>query len=339
MGSGTVAEFNQFNPPTTQDIIVQTIASDNIFLNSIPKRTINTDRLEWWLETEEDTSVGARAINGTFNEGSGQINKQNATVKLYGGHMDLDKVLVETDVNGLVGRKLDMKLRSLGIKLTHDMIYGDSSTNPNEVNGLYRLLAESNDFYTGLGNIMIADTASMPTLSDRDKAMARAIDDAPAGLQITSLNVGKLTYALDQAIARMPVKPDMILCGSQMRLLLKMALNESKLVTVTQDMFGQNITLYDGIPIVQLPKYANGTDIMAFNETSPDGSSHKDCGSILLAKFGTGSYYSMFMNNNVQVLPARLKENNTEYRWTIEFNVNHYIASYDSVYRIAGIRR
>ena len=336
-----IDEHAGFNSPERQERIVQLIADSNLLLQNIPMKDITSDRYVWWQETSLDTSVGPRAINSNFNEGSAKFNEQTANLKIYGSTLQVDRHLLETDNGNQAAAKMDAKIKSTLFRITNDMIHGDPSTTPEEMNGMFRLIAEGNNFYTGLGNYpLIHSGIAGITTAQLNRAVGFGVNNAAAGVIVTAsaANRALLVEAIDRAIERGPGQFDMMIMPGRVKQIIKQAMRESGSMLESVERWGIPLESYGNIPIVVLPKFPDGGSIMDFNELSPDGATSSACASILLVKFGMEEYYYAVRKNDFQVMPFEKVSGTVFYQGEVEVKLNQIVARPDSVIRIGGIR-
>lgn len=341
----TGTEVSQYAEPVVQDALVRAIQGDSDLLQflNVPGNyeDVNSLKYRFWRQTGEDTSIGYRKIGAPFTSGETKLDPSDKHLTICGTHLDVDKVLYQSmGEKGAkyVSEQIVTKLDSLGRKLTRDIISGDANATPGAVNGINKELAIGNQYFISVAKELI-DSTSVPSAADRQKSVGFGVNWAAAGLQMnTAANRAILGEFIDIGISRMLSRPDAIVTGAGGRRILKKLMHETPSMFAPLELFGKNVDSYDNIPIIQVPKNFDRSEIVDFNELSPDGTTNTDCTSIYLIKFGFGQNYGAIRNGGVMVSEPKLLDDGVTLRWTVEYLFNHILFNYDSIIRIGGIR-
>ncbi len=181
------------------------------------------------------TTAAGRALNSEYTAGEALRTKRTTDIKIFGGSFEVDRVLEGTAAKSEIAFQLDQKTKAT-TNLIHNMIInGDNETNTAEFDGLDVLLTDTDTEYEPTASIEIYNAAKI-----KDNAATFALE-------------------LDTMISKLNSKPDMLLVNARTKLLLNAVAREMGAYTQTQDAFGAQVDRYNGIPIVDLENYYNGT--------------------------------------------------------------------------------
>lgn len=146
----------------------------------------------------------------------------------------------------------------------------------------------------------------------------------------------KFLEFLDANIQDIQGGPDVIICnGTFIARLTSIARAYISILNV-QDIYGnnQNITTYNGIPLINAGYASNGSSlVLPFNEE--EGSS-SDCSSVYLVKFGEAEDVSLATNVGMDVKDMGVQ--GTSYLTLIEFDVDLVVLNAKAVKRLRGLR-
>ncbi len=223
------------NDPLKAGIIEQIAMSSNL-LNALTFEEINGSAVSYTREGVLP-SVGARGVNEAYTEDAGQTEELKVGLKIIGGDLDVDKFTIETMGTDIRTTKISQKVKSFAGFVEKLLIKGDEATNPKEFNGLQAILGST------AGNQVIANHAT------------------GAGLSLTKL---------DEAIDAVQGANMILLNPALKRRLITASRNTSVggHIGFTEDTFGNRVTTYAGIPLVEIWKDNTETDILGFTEGS-----------------------------------------------------------------------
>lgn len=245
----TLLEAAKMAPPQEAVYIEEYAASSDV-LQFIPFREAPGNALPY---NREHTlpGVGFRGVNEGYTESTGVINPQVEVCRLFGGDLDVDRSVVDSQGDRVRSAHELLKVKSLAASWTKHFIKGDSSTNPRVFDGLQRRL-------TG----------------------TQLISNAAAGAAL-SLN------KLDEAIDAVDGASAIVLSKGMRRRLTQASRNTSVggFISYEADAFGRRLAMYADLPLLVVDQDEEDTDILGFTETSPDGSSSTACTSIYVVSF------------------------------------------------------
>lgn len=192
--------------------------------------------------------ISFRGINEGYREDAGETVPFAESTKIFGGDLDVDTSLVRQHGEMIRAQRENMKARAMALKFERTFIKGDSSFNSREFDGLQQ-------------RIPINPVTSQLVLAGGIEATPSAGGDP---LRLT---------ALDWARKRTRNATHWIM-NQYMCLLLTEAARAtgvSGFINYTSDQFGRPVTMYAGLPIIELDEDAQGNMILPFEEEAPGG--------------------------------------------------------------------
>lgn len=271
----------------------------------------NASELQKKIDRWKDLpGVGFRRLNEGYSESTGTTEQIMETLSILGGDFDIDKVILDakntiTDPRAL---QLKMKLRAMAYQFNDTVINGDQAVDPKSFDGLK------------------VRVAALPA--------SQTIDNGGVGVDITranrTANAHLFLDILDEAIAAMDGKPDLILMNRSVRLAFKSILRRADLLDHTQDRFNRKIDAYDGIPFLDLGYKADqATQVI---DDDFDGTTNNT--SMFLLKFGAEEYFGGLQMHDIQTTEIGELESKPAKRWRIEWPVGIAIWNPRSVVRV-----
>ena len=193
--------------------------------------------LAYTYQFELTPSVAAgRAINSEYTPGEALRDEKTTHLKVFGGSYKIDRVVANTSAKQLseVEYQSKKKVDATINYFHHMLINGNEEDNALEFDGLATLLEGT-------------DT-----------------EDA-TGIDVTTMDSTKanqLVAKIDELIAKLVRKPDMIITNSKGKIKLAEAARHLGYFTSSEDAFGRKASFYDGIRIVDAGKYFNGSTLV-----------------------------------------------------------------------------
>ena len=182
-----------------------------------------------------------RKINSEYTAGEALRTTKAINLKIFGGAFEVDRVLEATAAKSEISFQLEQKSKAVSNKFHNDFINGKSTakgkadTDTTPFDGL-------NVLCTGLSTEYKPDTAI-------DLSTAAAIKE----------NAEAFTFELDTWLATLSQKPDALLCNSKLATAIKHVAKIMGYYTQSETAFGKKADAYDGITIVDMGKYYNGS--------------------------------------------------------------------------------
>ncbi|HUT43990.1 MAG TPA: hypothetical protein VMW95_06610 [Desulfobacterales bacterium] len=219
--------------------IMELYARNSDLMMSLPFETISGNALTFQRE-QTLPSVGFRGVNEAFDESTGKTDKITESLAIAGGDLDVDKFIVDTGGPGQRQIQEAMKIKSLALSMTKELIKGDVTSDHKSFDGLQLRLLGNQRISAGV-NGTTSGTLSLHKLDE----LIDAVEDPTALLMNKSIRRRMATAARTTGVGGY--------------------------ITYTLDQFGRRVTEYNSLPILIVDKDETNTDIMAFNETTPGG--------------------------------------------------------------------
>ncbi|MDJ0677596.1 MAG: hypothetical protein QNJ36_19805 [Calothrix sp. MO_167.B42] len=245
----TLLEAVKLTPNVETATIIEEFAANSDILQAIQFENVQGTGKHYNRE-ESLPGVGFRGINEGYEESVGVLNPQSEALKIFGGDLDVDKFLIDTQGEEVRDTHVMAKVKALSLSWTRSFIKGDSRLDPRSFDGLQVRVT---------GSQLISN------------------NDAGGPLSLEKL---------DEAIDAVDNPTHLIMSKGQRRKLTMAARNMSlHNIEFGVNQFGQQVASYDGLPILIADYDNNGDQILGFTESSPDGASSTECTSIYVVSF------------------------------------------------------
>ncbi|HVM30774.1 MAG TPA: hypothetical protein VM305_08430 [Candidatus Limnocylindrales bacterium] len=259
LGALTLVEAAKLSQTDLQRGVVETFILESSVLDRLPLLPIEGNAYAY---NEEGTLPGVefRAVNSAYSESTGTVNQKTESLVILGGDADVDTFIAKTrgNLNDQRATQTRMKVKAARIKYQDSFINGDVAVDANSFDGLKKRLTGTQvvDAATnGLGMIGASDNDRHAFLEILDEALSRVAGGADA-IYANARFVGKL-----RSVAR----------------------RIGGWSSYTMADFGKVIETYNGIPILDIGKRADGTEIIPNDEVQGTAD---DTTSIYAVKFG-----------------------------------------------------
>lgn len=283
--------------------VIEMYAGSSGVLANLQFENISGNALKY--NTEDSLpGVGFRGINQTYTASNGVINPQTEGLTIAGGTLDVDRFLIKTQGEAARSRHEAMKVRALSLNWTRKFIKGDTTSAPKEFDGLQVRLVNSQ------------------------------LIDAGATSGGDALSLAKLDQLIDQV-----VNPTHLIMNKTMRRLITAAARNSSVggyITHSVDDFGKQITMYNGLPIIELDLDNESNDILPFTEANPGGGAAAST-SIYCVSFSEEGVMGI-QNGTIDVEDLGLTDNGTIYRTLVEWYSSFAVFHGRGAARLRGIK-
>ena len=182
------------------------------------------------------STAGFRDINTEYTPDEAKRTKKTTELKIFGGAFTLDRVIQNT--SGAVDEmtfQLQQKIKATSNGFHNMVINGDSVSNPEQFDGLDVMLTGSSTEFKDFIGLDISDSNKLDT------------------------NHKVFMDALDEFLAGLDGKPDMLFGNSKLITKIKACARRAGYYTRSEGAFGTSIDEYDHIPLVDLEQYFDGT--------------------------------------------------------------------------------
>lgn len=256
----TLIEYSKQTQDPILSGIVETFARSSPILDALPFKSIEGNALAYNQE-KILPGIGFRGINEAYDESVSVLLPQTEKIKIMGGDMDTDKALVK--MYGASRRTTDIMMQSkaAALKFTKEYFDGDEIADVKSFDGMNKRITGS--------QLLHADGAGT------------------IGEELTKNMLLLLIDTLDE-------KPDLLVWGKAFDRQVDALYENSNILQVDKNQWGDRIRLFNGIPIAIIGKDHLGAEILDFDET--EGSSTGTTASAYAFKFGIDQYVCGLQN-------------------------------------------
>ena len=302
----TLAEASKLSNDMLLQGIVETIVKDSPILQHLPFIEIVGNGLTY---NQEKTlpSIDFYDVGDTWAESTPTFEQITANLKIMGGDADVDNFLKATrsNVQDLETAVIELKAKALRDKFEDSFIYGDSSQNAKQFDGLKELI----------------DTA---TASDLVIAM---------GGTGATLTLAKLDELIDAVKGG---KPDMLLMSRRSRRKINALVRAAGgMMDTDRDTWGNFIQLWDGVPIGVNDWILDTHVLVGGLETATTGGT---CSTIYAIQLGEGALCGLTSPGFLQVEPIGSLENKDASRTRVKWYVSLALFSSIKAAALIGVK-
>jgi hypothetical protein len=283
----TLAEASKLSNDMLLQGVVETIVKDSPILQNLPFIEIVGNGLTYNQENILP-SIDFYDVGDTWDESTPTFEQITANLKIMGGDADVDNFLKATrsNVQDLETAVIELKAKALQDKFEDTIIYGDSSQNAKQFDGLKKLIdtASASDQVIAMG-----DTGATLTLAKLDEL----IDAVKGG------------------------KPHMLLMSRRSRRKINALVRAAGgMMDTDRDTWGNFVQLWDGVPI-GVNDWILDTHVLVDGlETATTGGT---CSTIYAIQFGEGALCGLTSPGFLQVEPIGSLENKDASRTRVKW--------------------
>lgn len=190
-----------------------------------------------------------RALNNEYSPGEAIRQELTTKAVIMGGKFQLDRVIIET--SGAIDElqfQLAEKVKAVANYFTYLAINGDSTTNPNQFDGLAKLLTGS--------STVVTSTVDVSTAANLDANYNALLDD------------------IDAMTMKLAERPSVYLMNNKTLVKVRAAARRAGYFRSARDEFGRNVEYYNDVPMMGVDTYYNGS---ANVEIVADGTIYAIC--------------------------------------------------------------
>ncbi|OGO24801.1 MAG: major capsid protein [Chloroflexi bacterium RBG_16_51_9] len=268
----TLAEAAKLSNDMLLQGVVETIVKDSPVLRALPFVEIVGNGLTYNQENALP-SIDFYDVGDTWTESTPTFTQKTANLKIMGGDADVDNFLKATRSNlqDLEAAVVELKAKALTSKFEDTFIYGDSSVNAKQFDGLRKLIDT-----TASGSQLIAAGASGATLT---LAMLDQLIDAVKG-----------------------GKPDILLMSRRTRRKINALVRASGgMMETDRDKWGNFVQFWDGIALGVNDWILDTHVVSSSIETAVTGG---DSSTIYAVQLGEGSLCGLTAPGHLTVEPV-----------------------------------
>ena len=182
------------------------------------------------------STANFRALNTEYTPNEAKREKKTADIKIFGGSANIDRILQST--SGALNEmdfQLKQKIKGATNLFHYSVINGDATQKEDEFDGLDVMLTGSSTEYNADGSI---DLSTSAMLDANDKAFLDMLDEFLSGLDGT---------------------PAMLAGNTKLITKIRSIARRAGYHTHSEDAFGKKVEGYNGIPLVDLGYFYDGT--------------------------------------------------------------------------------
>jgi hypothetical protein len=286
----TLAEASKLSNDLLMQGVVETIVKDSPVLQKLPFIEIVGNGLTY---NRENTlpSIDFYDVGDTWAESTPTFTQVTANLKIMGGDADVDNFLKATrnNIQDLEAAVVELKAKALQQKFEEVYIYGDSSVNAKQFDGLRKII---NTAQAGSQVIAMGATGDTLTLDKLDEL----IDAVKGG------------------------KPDLLLMSRRSRRKINALVRAAGgMMQTDQDKWGNFIQLWDGVPI-GVNDWILDTHVLSGGvETATTGGT---CSTIYAVQLGEGALCGLTSPGYLQAEPIGSLESKDASRTRVKWYVS-----------------
>jgi len=187
-----------------------------------------------------------RAVNSEYAPQEAKKKRFTCDLKVFGGAYQIDRIIA--GMGGIVNEvtfQTEQKIKAAWALFSDTVINGDSGVDDKAFDGLEKAVTGSSTEYTPGAAIDLSTSAAVDT------------------------NYKVFLDEIDNFLAQLDGRPSALLMNKKMWAKFRAAARRSASFTETKDRFGQNITAYDQIPLIDLgEKPGSNSLIVGVNGTT-----------------------------------------------------------------------
>lgn len=251
--------------------VVETIVKDSPVLKQLPFIEIVGNVLTYNQEKTLPT-IDFYDVGDTWAESTPTFEQKTASLKIMGGDADVDNFLKSTrsNIQDLEAAVVELKAKALKDKFEENFIYGDTSSDAKQFDGLRKLIDT-----TTAGDQLIAMGSSGATLT-----------------------LGKLDELIDAVKGG---KPDILLMSRRSRRKINALVRAAGgMIDTDRDQWGNFVQLWDGIAIGVNDWILDSHTLSGGVETATTGG---DCSTIYAFQMGEGALCGLTGPGHLTVEP------------------------------------
>ena len=207
-----------------------------------------------------------RAVNTEYVPSEVTKQRYTADLKIFGGSYQIDRILA--NMGGIVDEvtlQASQKAKAAVALFNDTVINGNSSTDNEAFDGLDVALTGSTTEFNATGSVIDLSTAAK-----------------------CNENAGEFVYMLNKCLGKLDGKPSFLAGNSDMIAALQYVAKYQGRYTETQDEWGNVISQYNGIPLIDLGAKAGSNDPVVANDET-NGSS------LYFARLGLDGFHAISM--------------------------------------------
>ena len=241
------------------------------FDNSVSPGTGGSTLTYGYTQLKTPSTAAFREINAEYTAKEADREKKTVELKIFGGSFQVDRVIANT-TNGQISEvqfQLEQKIAAT-INLFHNTaINGDKGSAG----------------FDGLDKMLVGTSTELNKSADTaiDLSTAAKVDE----------NYKLVLDSIDGLLAELDGTPTMLMANGALVTKLKACARRAGYLTHSEDAFGRTIESYNGIPLVDLKYYYNGSAEVPVVPIVTRGSSVTGLTDLYAVRFGLDGFHAV----------------------------------------------
>lgn len=243
------------------------------FDDSVSPGTGGSTMVYGYTRLKTPATASTRAIGSEYTAQEAKREKCTAELKIFGGAFTFDRVIQAT--SGSLNEmqfQLEQKIIAAKNFFHYMVINGDSEQNDGEFDGLDAILTGTSTEYNSAAGLDLSTSALVDT------------------------NYKRFLDVLDEFLSGLDGAPDALLGGSEIINRIQAVARRAGYLTQSEDSFGRKVQSYNGIAIVDMGKYYNGTstvDVVPSYSATVSGTELTGLCDLYAVKFGLDGFHAV----------------------------------------------
>lgn len=241
--------------------------------NTISPGTGGSTLTYGYIQLKTPSTAGVRAINSEYTANEAKRQEKTAKAVILGGSFEVDRVIANT--SGAVDEiqfQLNQKILA-GRNYFHNLVINGTSAS------------------SGAGYVPNTFDGLKKTLTGSDTEFTSAVDLSTSAMMDANYNA--FLDELDSFLGELDGTPDMLLMNNKMLTKLRSIARRAGYWAQLRDEFGRVVDTYNGIPMLDLGKYYNGSGTVDVVDTSAPSTSAFGMTSIYAVCLGLDAFHGI----------------------------------------------
>ena len=241
--------------------------------NTISPGTGGSTLTYGYIQLKTPSTAGVRTINSEYTANEAKRQEKTAKAVILGGSFQVDRVIANT--SGAIDEiqfQLNQKILA-GRNYFHNLVINGTSAS------------------SGAGYVANTFDGLKKTLTGSDTEFTSAVDLSTSAMMDANYNA--FLDELDSFLGELDGTPDILLMNNKMLTKLRSIARRAGYWAQTRDEFGRVVDTYNGIPMLDLGKYYNGSGTVDVVETSAPSTSAFGMTSIYAVCLGLDAFHGI----------------------------------------------
>ena len=235
-----------------------------------------------YMRLKTPSTVAVRSINTEYAPNEAKREEATAKVIILGGSFEVDRVIAET--GGAIDEidfQIKEKNQSRSKIIFHNLVINGTSA------------------ASGTGYVTGTFDGLKKILSGSDTEYTSAVDISTSALMDSNYNA--YLDELDGFISKLAEKPDILLMNNELLTKTRAAARRAGFYERSVDGFGRTVEKYNGIPMMDVGQYYNGTKTVDVIETTTPSATAYGETAIYAVKLGLNAFHGISVDGSKMV--------------------------------------